>query len=74
MLSKNDNKNYKSLAVAEMGNRLATMDMGQKLVGVPLWGELGPVQCHLGRGLCAYPRNPAIAEGPRDAGVPVEIW
>jgi len=22
-----------------------------------------------------YPtRNPAIAEGPRDAGVPVEIW
>jgi len=22
----------------------------------------------------AYIRNPAIAEGPRDAGVPVEIW
>jgi len=21
-----------------------------------------------------YTRNPAIAEGPRDAGVPVEIW
>jgi len=42
MLSKNDNKNYKSLAVAEMGNRLATMDMGQKLVGVPLWGSWAP--------------------------------
>ena len=22
----------------------------------------------------SYTRNPAIAEGPRDAGVPVEIW
>jgi len=21
-----------------------------------------------------FTRNPAIAEGPRDAGVPVEIW
>jgi len=25
-----------------MGDRLATIDMGRKLGGVPLWGELGP--------------------------------
>jgi len=25
-------------------------------------------------GLAKQTRNPAIAEGPRDAGVPVEIW
>jgi len=33
---------YKCSAVAEMGNRLATIDMGQKLGTVPLLGELGP--------------------------------
>ena len=36
---------YKSSAVAEMGDRLATIDMGRKLGDVPLfcWGELGPI-------------------------------
>jgi len=34
------NRLYKSSAVAEMGDRLATIDMGRKLQGcsVPLWG------------------------------------
>jgi len=27
-----------------------------------------------GKGKVGRTRNPAIAEGPRDAGVPVEIW
>ena len=36
------NCNNKSSAVAEMGDRLATIGMGQKLGGVPL-GELGPI-------------------------------
>jgi len=48
----------KCSAVAEMGNRLATIDMGQKLGGcVPFGeGELGPhlAQCGLGRGLLPY--------------------
>jgi len=46
----------KCSAVAEMGDRLATIDMGRKL-GVPLWGgELGPhlTQFGLGRGLPPY--------------------
>jgi len=30
-------KGYKSSGVAEMGNRLATIDMGRKLGAVPLW-------------------------------------
>ena len=50
--------NTKSSAVAEMGNRLATIDMGQKVgAAVPLSvGELGPhlTQCGLGRALPAY--------------------
>jgi len=50
---------YKSSAVAEMGDRLATIDMGRKVgeATVPLSvGELGPylTQCHLGRGLPPY--------------------
>jgi len=32
-----------------------------------LWIKMGP-------GSETVTRNPAIAEGPRDAGVPVEIW
>ena len=42
----------KSSAVAEMGNRLATVDMGQKVGAAALSvGELGPylTQCRLGR-------------------------
>jgi len=37
--------NYsKSLALAEMGDRLATTDMGQKLEAVPLlWGSWVPI-------------------------------
>jgi len=49
---------YKSSAVAEMGDRLATIDMGRKVGGaVPLSvGEPGPylTQCRLGRGLPPY--------------------
>ena len=54
--------NHKSSGVAEMGDRLATIDIGRK-VGptVPLYffclGELGPHltrTCGLGRGLPAY--------------------
>jgi len=51
---------YKSLAVAEMGDRLATVDMGQKVgggCGAPLrGGELGLhlTQCGLGRGLSPH--------------------
>jgi len=40
----------KSSAVAEMGDRLATIDMGRKLGGgaVPLWqAELGPHVTHV---------------------------
>jgi len=33
---------YKSSAVGEMSDRLATTDMGRKLLAVPLLGELGP--------------------------------
>jgi len=45
---------YKCSAVAEMGDRLATTDMGRKLAGVPFLreeGELGPhqTQCCLDR-------------------------
>jgi len=33
-----------SSTVAEMGNHLATIDMGRKLDGMPLWGgELGQI-------------------------------
>ena len=50
---------YKSSAVAEMGDHLATLDMGRKVVGaaVPLSvGELGLhlTQCRLGRGIAPY--------------------
>jgi len=44
-------------AVAEMGNHLATADMGENWGTVPLfWWEVGPhlTQCHLGRGLPPY--------------------
>ena len=50
----------KSSAVYQMGDRLATIDMGRKLGGVPLFSrggaELGPhlTQCRLGRGLPPY--------------------
>ena len=48
-----------ALAVAEMGDRLATTDIGRKWGGaVPLWGggELRPhvTQCGLGRGLPSH--------------------
>jgi len=33
------NNSHKSSAVAEMGDRLATIDMGQKLGDVPLLGD-----------------------------------
>jgi len=34
----------KSSAVAEMGDRLATVDIGRKVESVPIWrGELGPI-------------------------------
>jgi len=47
-------KKNKSSAVAEMGDRLTTIDMSRKvgmLCRFP-WGELGPhlTQCRLGRG------------------------
>jgi len=44
----------KSSAVAEMGDRLATIGMGRRFEGL-LWG-LGPhlTQCGLGRGLPLY--------------------
>ena len=48
----------KCSAVAEMGDRLATIDTGWKLGGglCPFWGELGPhlTQCGLGWGLPSY--------------------
>jgi len=45
------------LSSTEMGDRLATIDMGRELGAVPLLGgELGPhvTQCGLGRGLPSY--------------------
>jgi len=52
---------YKSSAVAEMGDRLATIDMGRKEGGAAVrlsdgGGEAGPhlTQCRLGRGLPPY--------------------
>ena len=52
-----DKSVYKCSAVAEMGNRLATIDMDRKLGAVHLLGgKLGPhvTQCGLGRGLPSY--------------------
>jgi len=37
------NDTYKSSAVAEMGDRLATIDMGRKLGAVPFGGSLVPI-------------------------------
>jgi len=49
---------YKFSAVAEMGDRLVTIDMSRKLGGCAPFGreELGPhvTQCGLGRGLPSY--------------------
>jgi len=44
------------LTVAQMGDRLATIDMGRKSEAVPLLGELDPhiTQCGLGRDLPPY--------------------
>ena len=51
--------NNKSSAVAEMGDRLATIDIGRKVgAALPLSikGELGPylTQCGVGQGLPPY--------------------
>ena len=54
---KMSHKTNKSSAVAEMGDRLTTIDEGRKVGAVPHWGEgLGPhlTQCGLGRGLPPY--------------------
>jgi len=51
------NSKNKCSAVAEMSDRLATIDMGGKLGGLcPFWGELVPhvTQYDLGRGLPSY--------------------
>jgi len=50
-------KRNKCSAIAEMGDRLATIDMAQNRGCAPFWaGELGPhvTQCGLGRGLPSY--------------------
>ena len=53
-------KMKKSAAVAQMGDRLATTDMGRKVggaaVSLSVVRELGPhlTQCRLGRGLPPY--------------------
>ena len=47
----------KSSAVAQMGDRLATVDMGRKIGELcPLWGKVDPhiTQCGLDRGLPSY--------------------
>ena len=55
-----DSERYlnKCSEVAEMGDRLATIDMGRKLGAVRHFGggELGPhlTQCGLGQGLPSY--------------------
>jgi len=50
--------NNKSSAVAQMGDRLATIDTGRKEGDycAPFWRELGPhlTQCRLSRGLPPY--------------------
>ena len=52
-------KSNKSSAVAEMGDRLATIDIGQKLGAYPFSGRAGPhlTQCRLGRLAEAYLRT-----------------
>jgi len=56
---------YKCSAVAEMGDRLSTIDMNRKLGAVPLLGEPDPhvhkrelyphvTQCGLSRGVPSY--------------------
>jgi len=47
---------YKSSAIAEMGDRLATIDIGRKVgAAVPLsLGELGPVLTQCGLVRCLY--------------------
>jgi len=52
-----DKNVYRCSAVAEMGDRLATIDMDRKLGAVPLLGgKRGPhvTQCGLGQGLPSY--------------------
>ena len=56
---KKKTKNNKNSAVAEMGDRLATINIGRKWRGLIrpfLWGELGPhlTQCRLVGGLPPY--------------------
>jgi len=54
----------KCSAVAEMGDRLATIDKGPKLGAVPLLGERCPhvTQCGLGQGLPSYPTSYAYLD------------
>jgi len=63
----------KSSAVADMGDRLATIDMGRKVgADVPLSIEdLGPnlTQCGLGRGLPPYQVAPSYIQ-PVDHNTP----
>ena len=70
----------KCSAVAEMGDHLATVDMGRKLGAVPLLGELGPhlTQCGLGQGLHPYQVTSWSIQpfghnrhGPKSGGVPL---
>jgi len=57
--------------------------LGVRLIMLPIYGVTSQKRYILGVriGICkqntintCITRNPAIAEGPRDAGVPVEIW
>ena len=53
-------KHYKSSAVAQMGDRLASIDMGRKLGHIPFLGEVG------------LPSN-TMSPGPRPTSVPSGI-
>jgi len=67
---------YKTSAVAEMGDRLATIDMGRK--DVPLSGGAGPhlTQCGLDPWADIYlrtkwhldPSSPLATHGPKSGG------
>jgi len=62
--------NLFSLIIAEMKGYCICAENSQvKLI----WDDI-IVGTGVHEGKSLYTRNPAIAEGPRDAGVPVEIW
>jgi len=50
------------------------LKMGMNYLNVSSFWTISTLKDEKSAAKFHYTRNPAIAEGPRDAGVPVEIW